>query len=476
MLRVNELAARVVEVAGGHDQRSRALAAFAVALALALVLAPLAARIASRLGLVDRPGGRRIHITNVPLGGGVALTLAVLAPSLLLLPSIPDGYRALLIGAVLACLLGLVDDCRPLSPPVKLAGMVAIAAIPVSQGVTVDHFTLPIVDPFSLGVWQYPVTILWIVLLMNVVNFVDGMDGLAAGIGVISGGTFAILSLSLGRVDAAIIGAALCGACLGFLPSNFHPARIFMGDSGALMLGFVLATVSVQGVLKTAAAVAIAFPLLVLFVPILDTSFVVLKRLKYHQPPWQADANHLHHRFAGVGWGQRQASILLYAWCAALAGFALAVHFVHYRTHGNWHPGATVLLDRARAAGAGVHGVRGLRARDPQAAPRAAARPGARARRDRLDAARGHAPRPARPDRRRARRQHRELLEDELLRPVAASSNSRSKPGLTWAFSSSGSSCREIRNSSGSPRVEAASAVMRTLMTSPSRTSDSSPP
>jgi UDP-GlcNAc:undecaprenyl-phosphate GlcNAc-1-phosphate transferase len=201
-----------------------------------------------------------------------------------------------------------------------------------------------VIAPLSLGVWQYPVTILWIVILMNVVNFVDGMDGLAAGIGAISGGTFAILSLSLGRVDAAIIGAALCGACLGFLPSNFHPARIFMGDSGALMLGFVLATVSVQGVLKTAAAVAIAFPLLVLFVPILDTSFVVLKRLKYHQPPWQADANHLHHRFAGVGWGQRQASILLYAWCGALAGFALAVHFVHYRTHGNWHPGATVLL------------------------------------------------------------------------------------------------------------------------------------
>jgi UDP-GlcNAc:undecaprenyl-phosphate GlcNAc-1-phosphate transferase len=179
---------------------------------------------------------------------------------------------------------------------------------------------------------------------MNVVNFIDGMDGLAAGVGAISGATFAILALSLERTSAAVLAAALCGACLGFLRHNFHPARVFMGDAGSLMLGFLLAAVSVQGVLKTTAAVALAFPLVVLFVPILDTSFVVLKRLKYRQPIWQGDASHLHHRFAQVGWGQRQAALLLYLWCAALAGFALAVRFVHYRTHGNWHLDATLLL------------------------------------------------------------------------------------------------------------------------------------
>jgi UDP-GlcNAc:undecaprenyl-phosphate GlcNAc-1-phosphate transferase len=179
---------------------------------------------------------------------------------------------------------------------------------------------------------------------MNVVNFIDGMDGLAAGFGAISSATFCLLALSLDRVTAAVLAAAMAGACIGFLRHNFHPARVFMGDAGSLVLGFLLATVAVQGVLKTAAAVALVFPLIVLFVPLVDTSFVVLKRLKYRQRIWQADDSHLHHRFAGVGFSQRRAALLLYAWCASLAGFALTVRFVHYRTSGEWHVGATLLL------------------------------------------------------------------------------------------------------------------------------------
>jgi UDP-GlcNAc:undecaprenyl-phosphate GlcNAc-1-phosphate transferase len=326
------------------DQLQLALAALGLAAALAFALTPLAARLAVRVGMVDRPGGRRRHARIVPLGGGVAVLVAIVLPALLLAPRLDRPSEAILAGAVAIGLVGLVDDRFGLPPAVKLAGQIAAASIPVAYGVTIDHFTFPFAPPVTLGPWQYPVTVLWIVALVNIVNFIDGMDGLAAGFGAIAAGTFALLALSLERGDSAVIAAALCGACLGFLPHNFHPARVFLGDAGALVVGFVLAAVSVEGVLKTTAFLAVAFPLVVLFVPMFDTSFVVLKRLKHRQPVWRADANHLHHRFAGVGWSQRQAALLVYAWCLALSGFALAVHFVHYRPHGDWSLEGTIVL------------------------------------------------------------------------------------------------------------------------------------
>ena len=185
---------------------------------------------------------------------------------------------------------------------------------------------------------------LWIVALMNSFNFIDGMDGLAAGIGAITASTFAILALSLNRGGAAVLAAALAGACLGFLRHNFHPARVFMGDAGSLTLGYLLAVIAIQGVLKTAAAVALLFPMLVLLVPIFDTSFVLLHRIKYGRRPWSADANHLHHRFVRVGFGQRRAALALYAWCGLLAGCALALRFLPWHTHNQVHWGATIVL------------------------------------------------------------------------------------------------------------------------------------
>ena len=305
----------------GHGtQRSRALAAFALGLALALLLTAPAARVARRLGAVDRPGGRRMHDGVIPLGGGLALLAGACCPCLLLADHLGHPTRAILVGAVPGAFVGFADDVYDRRSSAKLSPQIGVATVPGLAGVTIDHVTLPILDPFSTGFLQYPLTILWIVGLMNVVNFVDGMDGLAAGIGAISAGTFCILALSLGRVQPALIVAALAGACIGFLPPNFHPARVFMGDAGSMTIGFVLAPVSVLGVLKTAAAVAVGFPLVVLFVPMLDTSFVIARRLKYGQAPWQADSGHLHHRFARIGWGQRQAALLLYAWCASLAG------------------------------------------------------------------------------------------------------------------------------------------------------------
>ncbi len=309
-----------------------ALYAFVIAaLVVGLVGTPLAIRAARRFGIVDRPGGRRIHAKPVPLLGGLAIMLGIVVAVILNLPFTRDDYGAIVIGAILISALGAVDDAIGVSPPLKFIGQAGCAIIPVSQGVTIDHFTLPFIDPVSLGWIQYPVTVVFIVAVANIVNFADGMDGLAAGLCLISAGTFCILALSLDRFAAATLAAAVCGACLGFLPWNFHPAKIFMGDAGSLPLGFLLASMSITGVMKTAAALALVFPLIVLLVPILDTSFVILKRLKYGQSVTAADRNHLHHRMLRVGYSQRQAALVLYGWCLVLAAFALAVRFLHYK-------------------------------------------------------------------------------------------------------------------------------------------------
>jgi UDP-GlcNAc:undecaprenyl-phosphate/decaprenyl-phosphate GlcNAc-1-phosphate transferase len=215
---------------------------------------------------------------------------------------------------------------------------VAAAAVAVGSGVEVDRFTFPFLGIQDLPAWVgVPATMLWIVAIMNMVNFLDGMDGLAAGICAIAGSTFAIIALSLGKPQAAILSAIVAGACFGFLRHNFYPARIFMGDSGAMLLGFILATLSVQGLLKTAATVALFFPLLVLAIPIVDTSFVLAKRIKYRRPLYEADRTHLHHRFVNIGFSQRRAAVYMYAWCAILAGAALATRFIPFRAHGVWH-------------------------------------------------------------------------------------------------------------------------------------------
>jgi UDP-GlcNAc:undecaprenyl-phosphate GlcNAc-1-phosphate transferase len=187
--------------------------------------------------------------------------------------------------------------------------------------------------PAWLGV---PVTILGVVAVMNMINFLDGLDGLAAGVCAISGATFCVIELDYGRIAPAVLAAIVCGACLGFLRHNFYPARIFMGDSGAMLLGFTLATISVQGLLKTAALATFVLPLLVLLVPVLDTSFVVAKRLKSRQPIYVADARHLHHRFMRIGFSQRRAVVYLWTWCGTLALAALATRFAPPHHHGHW--------------------------------------------------------------------------------------------------------------------------------------------
>ncbi len=318
---------------------------FLVALVVVLAMTPIVGEMGRALGVVDRPGERRkIHRRPVPVLGGLALFLGLVVPSLAFL-DLEGPYRGILIGATVAVVVGLVDDFIGLPWWGKLSGQLAAAAVAIGFGVVIDRFTFPIVGIQALPEWlAVAATLVWIVAVMNMVNFLDGLDGLAAGIGAIAGGTFAVIALSLGKPEAAVLSAIVCGMCLGFLRDNFYPARIFMGDSGSLLLGFVLATVAVQGLLKTAATVALFFPLLVLAIPIVDTSFVVAKRLKYGQPVVSADRWHLHHRFLDIGYSQRRATLTLYCWCAVLAGAALATRFVPFRTGGEWHLWPTVAV------------------------------------------------------------------------------------------------------------------------------------
>jgi UDP-GlcNAc:undecaprenyl-phosphate/decaprenyl-phosphate GlcNAc-1-phosphate transferase len=313
-----------------------------LAFAIVVLLTPAVGGMARLLGVVDTPGGRRLNRNPVPRLGGLALFLGIFVPALAFLP-FGHETRGVLLGAAVATTVGAVDDFRGLRWFEKLGGQLIAAAIPVGFGIWVDRFTFPLLGVHALPEWAgAPLTVIWIVAIMNMVNFLDGLDGLAAGVSAIAGLTFSVIALSLAKPDAAILSAIVFGACIGFLRHNLYPARIFMGDSGALLLGFVLATISVQGLLKTAATVALFFPLLVLAVPIVDTTFVVMRRLKHGEPVFEGDQAHLHHRFLRRGFSQRRAAFTIWAWCLSLAAAALATRFIPFRAHGVWHLWPTV--------------------------------------------------------------------------------------------------------------------------------------
>jgi UDP-GlcNAc:undecaprenyl-phosphate/decaprenyl-phosphate GlcNAc-1-phosphate transferase len=316
---------------------------FALALWIVLLLTPAIGQMARRIGAVDAPEARRLNELPVPRLGGLALFVGILVPALAFLEMNREA-RGLLLGAAIATTVGAIDDFRGLPWWGKLAGQVAAGSVAVGFGVTVDRFTFPGFGSQELPEWAAgAATIVWVVAIMNMVNFLDGMDGLAAGVCAIAGSTFAVIGLSLGAPDAALLSAIVAGACFGFLHHNFYPARIFMGDSGALLLGFLLATVSIQGLVKTAALATLVLPLLVLAIPIIDTSFVVAKRLKYRQPLYEADRAHLHHRFMNIGFSQKRAVIYMYVWCGVLAGAALATRFLPPRPRGDWDVSNTIV-------------------------------------------------------------------------------------------------------------------------------------
>jgi UDP-GlcNAc:undecaprenyl-phosphate GlcNAc-1-phosphate transferase len=318
---------------------------FLTAAGIVLALTPLVAWLAPRVGGVDDKDDRpRVHGGRpIPRIGGVAIVLGIAVPMAAFIK--PEGrYLGILLGTLMVAALGLIDDIRGIRASIKMLGIVVAALIPVAGfGMKWEHVGLPLIGNFDLGWGAYPLTVFWIAALANLVNLIDGMDALASGIVAIASGSFALLAASFGRTDAAVLAAIVCGATLAFLRHNYHPAKIFMGDTGALALGFLLAAVAVQGVLKTAATIALAGPLLVLAVPILDTSFVVLKRLKYKRSPFAPDQNHFYHRFMRIGFTQRRTAAYLHLWALLLAVYAILLRFEPPRPRGNWQLDNTLI-------------------------------------------------------------------------------------------------------------------------------------
>jgi UDP-GlcNAc:undecaprenyl-phosphate GlcNAc-1-phosphate transferase len=310
--------------------------AFIAAAAIAWLLVPYVEKLAFRVGAIDYPKERSLHDKPMPRLSGLAILAAVEVAGWIWLPG--DGEsRAIMLGAVAIAAVGVLDDIYDLPALPKLVGQIGASLIPVLAGVRVENLTLPFLGGFELHGWGYPLTVLGIVAVVNVINFLDGVDGLAAGVCVIAAVTLATIALSLERNEAGVLAALTAGAALGFLRHGFPPASSFMGDTGSNLLGYLLATASVQGALKTNAVIALAFPLIVLAVPILDTGFVVAKRLKYRQPIYQADSWHFHHRMANKGFSQRRTVAYLYAWTIVMAMLALALRFVPYSdNHGHF--------------------------------------------------------------------------------------------------------------------------------------------
>jgi UDP-GlcNAc:undecaprenyl-phosphate/decaprenyl-phosphate GlcNAc-1-phosphate transferase len=325
-----------------------AVYAFVAAFAVAASLTPLTARFARRVGAVDQPKARGLGRESTPLLGGLAIYAGALVAGLLFIQTTAkthDRFVGIVVGATLITLVGALDDRFDLHPAVKLLGQVVAAVVPVSAGVEVGNITAPFVGAVDFGGAAGPITVVGLVAMMNVVNFSDGVDGLAAGICAISALAFSIIAFDLDRSHAAILAACTAGAAAGFLVHNFPPASIYMGDCGANLLGFLLGCVAVEGAVKTQAVLALVIPLVVLAVPFLDTTFVVLKRMKYRRKVYVADANHFHHRFNRIGFSERKTLIYLYAWTLLLGTFAVSLRFIPYSdNHGSLNTGWTVVV------------------------------------------------------------------------------------------------------------------------------------
>jgi UDP-GlcNAc:undecaprenyl-phosphate GlcNAc-1-phosphate transferase len=310
-----------------------AVKAFAIALVATAVLTPVTMRFARGIGAIDHARGRGLAPGGTPLLGGLAIFAGGTLAAVIVLP----GSRVLhgiLAAAALITLVGALDDRFDLSPIVKLLGQIAAATIAVRAGVTVDNVTIPFLGSVQFGSLGDPLTILGLVVVMNVVNLSDGIDGLASGVCALSAATLSVIAFDLARNQAGILAALTAGAALGFLIHNFAPASVYMGDCGSNLLGLLLGCVAVLGSVKTNAVLALIFPLIVLAVPFLDTTFVVLKRMKYGKPVYEADREHFHHRLDRIGFSTRRTVLYLYAWTLMLAGLALALRFVPYSDNG----------------------------------------------------------------------------------------------------------------------------------------------
>jgi len=302
--------------------------ALLVALVISFLMTPVVKSFAYKVGAIDVPkDARRMHKEPIPRLGGLAIFFGFMV-SMLLFVKITPELQSILLGAVIIVVLGVVDDIMALPAMLKFVVQIVAALIPAMNGVTILAFSNPNIFSDSaywvLGGLSIPITVLWIVAITNSVNLIDGLDGLANGVSAISATTVLIIALMGNQVQVAIIMAALVGACVGFMPYNQNPAKMFMGDTGATFLGYILATMSIQGLFKFYAVVSFAVPFLILGLPIFDTAFAFIRRIAHGQSPMHADRSHIHHRLIDMGLNQKQAVATLYV-ISAILGLSAVV-------------------------------------------------------------------------------------------------------------------------------------------------------
>lgn len=285
---------------------------FIVAMVVSYLSTPLVKKIAWKIGAIDFPSERRVHKKPMPRIGGLAIYLAFMIASIIVLPIERMAIRGILLGGTFIVFVGILDDIYDLPAKVKLIGQIIAAIILVAFGLKVQWLTNPLGGMIYLGKLSIPLTIFWTVGITNTLNFIDGLDGLAAGISAIAAFAMMLVNISLKQPIPVLITALLAGASIGFLPHNFNPAKIFMGDTGAMFLGYMLAAVAIDGAVKSATVIALIVPILALGLPIFDTAFAIVRRLVNGKPVMQADKGHLHHRLIGIGLTQKQAVLYMY--------------------------------------------------------------------------------------------------------------------------------------------------------------------
>jgi len=285
--------------------------ALPLAFGVAYISTPWVRRLAVKVGATDTPNERKVHHGIMPRMGGLAIYLGFVV-AVLLTQSLSRPLTGLLLGGTLIVLMGMVDDIRGVSPKMKLLGQIAAAFIVVGYGVKVQYITNPFSGLIILGKWGIPVTVFWIIGVTNALNLIDGLDGLAAGTSAIAAVTMAVVAWTQGQMAVAGIAFILAAAALGFLRYNYHPAQLFMGDSGSMFLGFALATLAVMGLTKGATIISLFVPVVILGIPILDTMLAIVRRYLNNQPIFQADKAHLHHRLLDLGLSHPQTVLVIY--------------------------------------------------------------------------------------------------------------------------------------------------------------------
>ena len=290
---------------------------FMLAMFVSYVLTPYIKKLAFKIGAVDRPDNRKVHKKIMPRLGGLAIYIAFMIGCVASMEITWDIF-GILLGGTLIVALGVADDVYQLPAKVKLLGQIAAACVLVIFDIRIEWVNNPLGGYFYLDMLSIPFTIFWVISFTNVVNLIDGLDGLAAGVSAIASLTIILVSVQMGYFHVAILTAALAGAIIGFIRYNFNPATIFMGDTGSMFIGYMLAAISVYGAVKTAATIALIVPAIALGLPILDTAFAIMRRYVNGRPIFQPDKGHLHHRLLATGMSHKETVLFMYGITAVL--------------------------------------------------------------------------------------------------------------------------------------------------------------